>query len=376
MPKTNIFSLAGSEASLFRDERALYPEFVPERMPHREAQISDLVLAFKPVLSGLRPRNVFIYGSTGTGKTATVRYVLRELEEYSPRAKSLYLNCFEFNSRQSVLSTITNFLGIAVPRRGIGADETYTKLLEGMRKCKFVPFIVLDEVDQLLSGNEGSKLLYDLLRVMEYENAYFGLIAISNNLELSAHLDPRVKSSLAEQSIVFERYSPKQLKDILSGRASIAFAEGTLAKDVIPLAAAHSAKLGGDARIGIESLWRAGKKAEAEGTDNVSISHLRFAFNEIELNPARKLLKHLDENEKLVVKILLEKKELASGMLFSEFNSASKKKITQRRFRAIASELANRNLIKAKLLEKGVRGKTRLFSLAVSEQLARQELQK
>ncbi|MFA4906891.1 MAG: AAA family ATPase [archaeon] len=375
MPKSNIFSSGEESRPLFNDERSLYPEYLPERLPHREPQISELVYAFKPVLSGLRPRNVFVYGSTGTGKTATVRYVLRELEEHSQRAKSIYLNCFEFGSRQSVLAAITNFLGIAVPRRGIGADETYTKLLEGMKKCKFVPFIVLDEVDQLLSGNDGSKLLYDLLRITEYGKAYFGLIAISNDFSLSANLDPRVKSSLAEQSIVFERYSPKQLKDILSQRSSLAFAEGSLEKDVIPLAAAHAAKLGGDARIGIECLWKAGKAAEKEGAEKVSVEHLRSAFSEIETSPGRKLLKHLDENQKILVGILVEKDRLNSGELFREFNSRSKKKITDRRFREIASELAESGLLKAIPQVKGKRGKTRVFSLAVSKEFAKGELE-
>ena len=73
--------------SIFKDERFLYPEFVPERLPFRDKELSDLMFCFKPASLGRKPTNIFIYGKPGTGKTVTLKFVLNELEEYSDRVK-------------------------------------------------------------------------------------------------------------------------------------------------------------------------------------------------------------------------------------------------------------------------------------------------
>ena len=78
----NIFD-SKSEYSLFKDERFLYPEFVPERLPFRDEEISELVYCLKPATQGKKPTNVFVFGKPGTGKTVALKFVLNELEEFS-----------------------------------------------------------------------------------------------------------------------------------------------------------------------------------------------------------------------------------------------------------------------------------------------------
>ena len=70
-----------------------------------------------------------------------------------------------------MLSEVANFIGAVVPRRGLSTDEVYSKLLESAKRLQFTPIIILDEADQLaVQGKEdASKLLYDLLRIIEYE---------------------------------------------------------------------------------------------------------------------------------------------------------------------------------------------------------------
>src|SRR3989344_972270 len=300
--KRNIFESAGAkERAIFRDEKYLYPEHMPQRLPHRDAEISSLVFSLQPVRKGGKPQNVFIAGPTGTGKTATVRYVLGELQEYSDRAKGIYINCFEFNSRHSILSKISNFLGGAVPRRGIATDEIHSRFMEALRKASFAPIIVLDEVDQLVLKEGGEKLLYDILRAVESEKARIGLVMISNDAELTAKLDARVKSSLNEEKIMFPAYTPQQLKDILKERSSYAFMPDAVADDVIPLAAAHAAKLGGDARVAIESMLKAGREAEKDNSEKVEIKHLKKAFEAADSTSLLKGVKHLSEHEKVLL---------------------------------------------------------------------------
>jgi len=362
--RENIFSKSSKLNEIFKDERVLYPEFLPEKLPHRENEIESLSFCFKPVLSGKKPVNAVVLGSPGTGKTVSVKFVLSNLEEFSNRAKSLYINCFGFNSRNSVLFLIANFVGAAIPRRGLATDEIYSRMFDYLKKCNFIPIIVLDEADQLIFKEEGSKLLYDLLRMTEYEKIQLGLVLISNNFLLTSGLDPRVKSRLSEESIVFEKYSPEQLKDILKERASLAFFENSIEKDVVNVAAAHSAKLGGDARIGVESLLKAGRLAEKENSGRVSVSHLKKAFSLMDSALLSKAFPFLSEQEKIILDLISSFDGVYSGELFRKY-SKIKGHLELRHFRSTIPKLESMNLISAPLIDLKPRGKSRFISLKV-----------
>ncbi len=336
----NIFSSSIVDKGIFKDERYLYPEFIPEKLPFRESEINSLVYCFTPLLRGKKVQNVFLAGSTGVGKTVCAKFVLKQLEEASNRAKSIYLNCFEYNSRASVLSAIANFVGAAVPRRGLATDEIFTRLLESLEKCGFTPIVVLDEVDQLLLSNQNSKILYDLLRIIEYDNFRIGLVLISNDVALTSKLDSRIKSSLMEQTIFFEPYTPIQLKSILFDRAELAFEKGVLKQGVINLAAAHAAKLGGDARVALEALLKAGRFAEKSGESFVSEEHLRQAFVEVDSVSALKSLSHLSSQELSLLKLVAEKQPISSGEIYSNYSS-----LKDRRLRILLSNLEKKNLL-------------------------------
>ncbi len=360
----NIFAKKAKAHELLKDERFLYPEYVPERLPYRDAEIDSLVFALRPVLQGKRPQNVFVYGRSGTGKTATVRFVLNELQQYSDRAKGLYINCFQFNTRHSVLTQIANFLGVGAPRRGIATDETYTQMVRALQSIEFVPVVVLDEADQLTHGQEASKLFYDLLRVVEQQRKGFGLVFISNLSDFVASLDARVKSSLAEQTLCFEPYSPMQLKAILRARAEYAFHPNALDSDVINVAAGHAAKFGGDARIGIECLLRAGREAERQNSRKVEIKHLQKVFPAIDAAALQKAAAYLNEHEKAILKAIPANKPIASGDLYSAYKRAMKKPFSQRYFRKMRSNLERMHLINCEATAKRGIGRTVMISLA------------
>ncbi|MBU2476740.1 AAA family ATPase [Candidatus Micrarchaeota archaeon] len=366
MPE-NIFSRKKKIHEIFRDERVLYPEFLPESLPHREKEIEALSFCFKPVLLGKKPVNAVVVGSPGTGKTVSSKFVFSQLEEFSGRAKSLYVNCFEFSSRNAVLFLLANFVGAAIPRRGLATDEIYSRMLEHLKKADFIPIIVLDEADQLISKEDGSKLLYDLLRVTETEKILLGLVLISNDFDLTSSLDSRVKSSLSPESIVFEKYYPAELKDILNERAEFAFMDNVLEKDVINVAAAHSAKLGGDARIGIESLLKAGRIAEKENSDKVSLVYLRQAFSSMDSALLSKALPFLSEQEKIILELISSFNGVFSGKLYEKY-SKTKEHLELRSFRSTISKLESMNLISAPLIEVKPKGKSKFISLKIPKE--------
>jgi len=359
--KQNIFAAKGRAKELLKDERYLYPEFIPERLPHRDREIEELAFALRPVLKGRKPENVFVSGKTGTGKTVTVKYVLKELAEYSDRAKSIFVNCFEFSSRHAILSRIANSVGAVVPRRGTGSDEVIERMLALIKKSDFTPIIVLDEADQLLHEGEASKLFYDLVRAIEREKARFGLVFISNDSGLTARLDERVRSSLAEHSLVFEQYSAAQLEDILSERAEYAFFPNVLEKNAVGLIAAHAARIGGDARVAIDCLLKAARAAEKENSEKVAAEHAKKAIAGIQPAQGQKALPFLSEQEKKIL-VLLSENQASSGELYNKFKRNSQQAITLRRFREIINALEAKHLVKTSLVSLKGRGRTRIIT--------------
>jgi len=76
------------------------------------------------------------------------------------------------------------------------------------------------------------------------------------------HLPSRIKSSLALTEIEFPKYTHDELFDILKDRVEFSFKPGTLKIELIRIA---SVAADGDARVGLEILRRADRKAEDRG---------------------------------------------------------------------------------------------------------------
>ena len=354
----NIFA-SEKDVSLFKDERFLYPDFVPERLPFRDKEVGELVFCLKPASQGRKPTNVFVFGKPGTGKTVTLRFVLNELEEFSDRTKCLYVNCFELASKQAILSKLTNFLGYAVPARGISYEELFSKFVSVLRTKKVVPVVVFDESEQLLKNDELKSLLYDLSRLGEQQKLTIGLAFISNDNFFLSHLDDRVRSSLQCSSVPFEPYSPVELKEILKERSKYAFNEFALEEDVIPLCAAHAAKLGGDARVAVDLLLKAGRLAERENSKKVIVKHVRSSFMQ-EKAVKFEITSNLSEQEEEVLQFL--KKRVGKEVDSRDIYDALSKRFAERTLRLAISTLEGKGLIVAQKVSKG-KGTSRVLSL-------------
>ncbi|PJB21110.1 MAG: cell division control protein Cdc6, partial [Euryarchaeota archaeon CG_4_9_14_3_um_filter_38_12] len=70
MVEKDIFDTLLKAEQLFKDKEVIRPSYTPEKLPHREHEITTLASIFVSALKGETPSNVFIYGKTGTGKTA------------------------------------------------------------------------------------------------------------------------------------------------------------------------------------------------------------------------------------------------------------------------------------------------------------------
>ena len=368
-------------ARIFVNRDIMRPDYVPDELPHREAQIIRLAEVLAPVIHGARPSNVFIYGVTGSGKTAVAKYVLKKLkqesEKYGVKIGVAYINCKHADTSYRVLAEICECLGGQVPFTGLSTAEVYRRLLKTADRFGSTVFIVLDEVDALVKKS-GDETLYKLTRInTELSKAKVALVGITNDLHFTEYLDPRVLSSLGEEELVFPPYNARELEDILRKRAEKAFYEGVLEEGVIPLCAALAAKEHGDARRALDLLRLAGEIAEREGASKVAEEHVKQAQREIEKDRVVEVLRTLPLHSKILVTAIYsletakrDKRASATGEIYEIYSgmckSMSLDPLTQRRVTDLINELDMLGVVNAKVVSKGRYGRTKLVKLSVS----------
>ena len=68
---------------IFNDRNVLRTNFIPDDLPFRENQLTDLGKILSVALKNSRPSNLLLYGKTGTGKTVVTKYVTNQLKQKS-----------------------------------------------------------------------------------------------------------------------------------------------------------------------------------------------------------------------------------------------------------------------------------------------------
>ncbi|MDD3420818.1 MAG: ORC1-type DNA replication protein [Methanocellales archaeon] len=359
---------------IFLNREVLRPSYTPDYLPHRIEQINRMATTLVVAIRGETPSNILIYGKSGTGKTAVVKYVGRELEIISESKGKpctvLYMNCEVVDTQYRVLYHLAGHFDKEVPPTGWPTDQVYAEFKNGIDNGNRAVIIILDEVDKLVK--KGDEILYNLSRInSELSHAKVSIIGISNDLKFIEFLDPRVRSSLGEEEIIFPPYNADQLRDILEQRASMAFKPDALSPEVIPLCAAFAAQEHGDARRALDLLRVSAELAERAQNNIVMEEHVRWAQDKIELDRIVEVVRTLPTQSKLVLysMVLLNRKSLTTGEVYNVYKDLCHKTdmavLTQRRVTDLISELDMLGIVSATVVSKGRYGRTKEISVSI-----------
>jgi len=378
----DVFDRFLGSSGVFRDREVLRHDYIPENLPHREAQVRHLGEMVAPVLKGTRCSNIFIYGKTGTGKTAVTKYVLQKLgqkaNELGSPVKACYVNCRLAGTEYRVFSNLCEYIDVNIPFTGLALGEVFNRFQNGLNAQRVMLITVLDEIDALVK-DRGDILLYELTRINEgLQGSRTTLVGISNDLRFKEFLDPRVLSSLSEEEIVFQPYNANELLDILRERARLAFSDEVLLDGAVSLCAALAAAEHGDARRALDLLRVAGELAERENANKVNEGHIRLAEKRIEHDRVFEAIKNLPAHSKTVLcsVYLLSKtgvRQIITGEIYEIYCELCEQigmaPLTQRRVSDLINELDSLGLLNTQVVSMGRYGRTKKIRLSVPPNL-------
>ncbi len=298
----NLFKSMEERSKIFKNEDVFSSDYLPEEILHREKEINEIAFAFKGISKG-NIENLFLFGPTGTGKTSSTKYVLNQLEEYSGRVVSIYLNCWNYSTRYAILNQIAYTFDEFIPRRGLAPDQLIETIVGTAKKENKVPIVILDEVDVLSKRGESS-VLYDLLRIGETSGLNIGCVLITNEQDFVLGLDTRIKSSFVQRSVPFLPYRPLELRDIVNERAKAGLLPSAYDAEIVGACAGFGARHRGDARIGIRLLWTAGREAEKQGKERIEIPDVEKGKVAALAEKESESLSYLSEQEKKILGLI------------------------------------------------------------------------
>jgi cell division control protein 6 len=368
--------------NLFKNKIVLQSNYTPDNIPHRDGQIESVASILAPALRGDRVSNLFVYGKTGTGKTLSVQKVVNMVNQKMKELgrdhlKVLYVNCKlkkVADTEYRIIAELIKQLKGSVPATGLPTDFVYSKFIEMIDDKKQNILLVLDEIDQAVK-KISDNFIYTLTRMnTELKNAQISIVGISNSLTFMDNLDPRVKSSLGEEELVFPPYNALQLQDILNERAEKAFAEQILEEGVIAKCAALAAREHGDARRALDLLRVAGEIAERENSKKIKEEHIDLANQKIEKDKMLDIIESEPTQFQLVLQAIIDLSEtgdtIFTGDVFNKYEDICRKTknevLTQRRVSDIIAEFDMLGLINARVISKGRQGRTREIKLMLA----------
>jgi cell division control protein 6 len=353
----------------------------------RDTEIRELSSHFAPVLRNDHPVHLAVWGKTGTGKTLTLSYFLNLLAQmceqknialrYEHLDLSTPMPCFRaLNDLACLLNASKRY------KKGISLEELMLRIEAALTTYKGYLILFVDEVDHLRRDKD--TFMTFLVRRLPQRIpgrlilVFVILVFVSNRLDWPDHLDPRVKSFLKLNEIIFKPYDAVDLQRILSIRVDKALHEGAVEPGVIEKVAALASRDHGDARQAVALLARSAYLAEKAGT-KITLAIIDHAASEIEQDKyvamIRTAPRQLQAAMAAVIQCVHSKsgEKGDTGEVYQIYNTfctrVALRPLTRRAFGDMLNELDMYSLLRSHVISRGRYGRKREISIDLPEDL-------
>lgn len=271
----------GAGLVLENPERFSY-DYIPPALVGRDEEQGTLASMMSAVITPGGSGRAIITGKVGSGKSVMAK---RFCEDVSRRftdrrdIRYVHINCRNSSSAAQVLHRIVQALDEGHPDRGLSSGEILTSMRRLLNSSNSHLIVVLDEVNHLMR-KAGDDIIYQLLRIDEDQQRQgtLSLMLISQEQILDLFENAVISRFGRSNHLRLEPYDVEGLYSIAEQRAGLALVEGSYSEGVLHLVA-QAAEGAGDARLAIELLEGAAKRAEAKGRSEIVSEDVQTVSN-------------------------------------------------------------------------------------------------
>jgi origin recognition complex subunit 1 len=262
---TRVLSPSAYLSSPYQRARStLHVSSVPLSLPCRDAEFNTVYNYLHSAITSGAGACLYISGTPGTGKTATVREVIAQLHSAVLASELDDFNFVEING----MKVTDPHQSYALLWEALKGDRVSPSHALSLLSHEFshpsprrIPCVVLmDELDQLVTKNQS--VMYNFFNWPALRHSCLIVLAVANTMDLPERtLSNKISSRLGLTRITFPGYTHTQLMAIISAR--LEGVPGNLVDpDAVQFAARKVAAVSGDARRALDICRRAVEIAE------------------------------------------------------------------------------------------------------------------
>ena len=262
---TRILSPSQFMSTPYSHARAtLHVSAVPTSLPCRSNEFSTVYSHLYSAIVDGSGACIYISGTPGTGKTATVREVVSSLHQAVLNEDLDDFNFVEINGMK-VTEPHQSYSLLWEALKGDRVSPNHAlSLLEqefSHPSPRRIPCVVLmDELDQLVTKNQS--VMYNFFNWPAMRHSKLIVLAVANTMDLPERtLSNKISSRLGLTRITFPGYTHPQLMEIITSRLE-GVPGNIVDKDAVQFASRKVAAVSGDARRALDICRRAVEIAE------------------------------------------------------------------------------------------------------------------
>ena len=262
------------EGLILVSKEPLSYDWTPPELVGRGGELRKLASMFLGIENHNVSCKAVVTGNVGSGKTVMTRRFCLDIStklEGKRKISLAHVNCRNHPSSSQVLQQIALSLDSGHPERGFSSAEVIQNIRRNLRARGAHLLLILDEVDVLIR-RDSSDLIYKLLRIDEDQEGEgsVSLIMVSQDESLFSLFEKAIKSRLgASNSLQLGPYEANDLEGIARQRYDASCRPGSISDEVLSKIGTFSEESGGDARMAIELLDNAIRRAEMDGREKV-----------------------------------------------------------------------------------------------------------